>query len=166
MKNIACTFLVAAILAGCSSTAPKKIDVSSLVKQENINTDEIEVTLFSAVDKTSVALTKLSEVRKAESKDDTKVPFKSNLDPALNTHLFIDWYGPIGPVVKKIAGIVGYKYQMYGVRPELPVIVNVTSGSRSAINVLRDIELQSNNQARISVLSKEKLITLRYISND
>ncbi|WP_235603453.1 DotD/TraH family lipoprotein [Piscirickettsia litoralis] len=116
--------------------------------------------------KTDCALSSLSEISRAQHPKKETMPFENIHDKALNKSISINWYGPINSVVKNIANALGFHYQEFGKQPSLPVLVNINEKSTAALVVLQDIELQANNKATIKILPQQKIISLRYLTDD
>lgn len=157
---------VVATVQGCSSQPTKTVDPQLVVGDQLKNNAEIQQALTEAVAKTSAALSSLSEIRRAQYPKQEMMPFENIHDPALNKNISINWYGPIGSIVKSIANVVGFQYQEFGKQPDLPVLVNVNYQSTPALTALQNIELQANNKAAIQILPKDKIISLRYLTHD
>ncbi len=74
----------------------------------------------------------------------------------------INWTGPVGPVVKEIAKVSGYKFRVIGNRPATAVLVNVNARNEPLAYILRNIRYQVVGKASVSVYSRSKTIELRY----
>ena len=74
------------------------------------------------------------------------------------------WYGPIEPLLSQVAASTGYQLQVFGKPPSLPVLVNIdtTSQPTTAINIIRNADLQAGLKVVILVLQDQKIISLRY----
>lgn len=88
-------------------------------------------------------------------------------DPALNKMISIKWYGPVEPLLAQIASSTGYQFQVYGKPPSLPVLVNIdtTETPASAINILRNADLQGGLKIAILIFPQQKVISLRYTAS-
>ncbi|WP_235603257.1 DotD/TraH family lipoprotein [Piscirickettsia litoralis] len=156
---------VVAMVQGCSSQ-PTKVNMQSLENEQIKDNAEVQAALTRAVAQTSAALSSLSEIRRAQYPKQQVMPFANIHDSALNKNISINWYGPIGSIVKTIANVVGFDYQEFGKQPDLPILVNVNYQSTPALVALQNIELQANNKAAIKILPKQKIISLRYLTHD
>ncbi|ODN44109.1 hypothetical protein BGC07_14260 [Piscirickettsia litoralis] len=153
------------MVQGCSSQ-PTKVNMQSLENEQIKDNAEVQAALTRAVAQTSAALSSLSEIRRAQYPKQQVMPFANIHDSALNKNISINWYGPIGSIVKTIANVVGFDYQEFGKQPDLPILVNVNYQSTPALVALQNIELQANNKAAIKILPKQKIISLRYLTHD
>ncbi|MGJ3493542.1 putative DotD protein [Piscirickettsia salmonis] len=168
MKRVLISVLPAVItvlLQGCSSQ-PARVDQQMIAGEQLKNNQQIQQALFAAVQQTGAALESLSEIRRAQYPKQEVMPFLDLHDKALSKTVSIHWYGPISSIVNDIAKAVGFHYQEFGKPPELPVLVNINYPSASALVVLQNIELQANNKAAIKILPQQKIISLRYLTDD
>lgn len=74
----------------------------------------------------------------------------------------IDWAGPVEPLVKQIAGASGYRVEVLGTEPAVPIMVYVSVRNQQLGNVLRDVGFQVSHRASIVVFPNTKVIELRY----
>jgi defect-in-organelle-trafficking protein DotD len=79
----------------------------------------------------------------------------------------IDWYGPIQGLLEQIAASTGYQLEVFGKPPTLPVLVNIntTTSPESAINIIRDADLQGGLKVAVIVMTEQKIISLRYLTS-
>lgn len=77
----------------------------------------------------------------------------------------IDWSGPIEPLVKEIARLVGYRLCVLGREPAIPVLVSVYDKNMMIADILRDIGYQAGRRAAIVVYPENRVIELRYAKN-
>ena len=87
------------------------------------------------------------------------------LDPrsfGMETYAFVDWYGPIGPLVQKIAKATHFRLRVLGTAPAIPVLVSVVAKDANLGDVLRNIDFQAGRKANIVVYAKKRIIELRY----
>lgn len=83
----------------------------------------------------------------------------------MNQIISLDWTGPIGPLVKKIAEISQYKVRFLGKTPAIPIIVSVMAKNIPLANILRDVNFQCGRRANIAVYAANRIIELRYAKN-
>ena len=74
----------------------------------------------------------------------------------------LDWSGPIQALLKKIADTSGYRLQILGKQPSIPVIVAISKHNVALATILRDAIFQAQQQADINVYPSSKIIELRY----
>ena len=95
-----------------------------------------------------------------------KVP--NPMDPVaigMDQILSIDWTGPVGLLVNKIAQISQYKVRVLGKNPAIPIIVSVMAKNIPLANILRDVNFQCGRRANIAVYAANRIIELRYAKN-
>ncbi len=165
MKRL-CLLPFIAALAGCAGTtansnvgAPSAADVPN---QAAINL-QVQNELQQAADSAQSSLQELAAIEKLQQNQIT-MPLSNVTDPALNEDIAIKWYGPIVPLLSQVAASTGYQLQVFGKPPSLPVLVNIdtTSQPTTAINIIRNADLQAGLKVAILVLQEQKIISLRY----
>ncbi|MCL5261667.1 MAG: DotD/TraH family lipoprotein, partial [Gammaproteobacteria bacterium] len=75
----------------------------------------------------------------------------------------IDWSGPVGPLVKKIATASNYKLRVLGTPPAIPILVSISAKDTPLADILRDATFQCGNKANIVVYPASRTIELRYV---
>lgn len=76
----------------------------------------------------------------------------------------IDWTGPIGPLVEKIARMTDYRVKVLGNEPGIPIIVTVVAKRAVIAEILQNASFQVTRRAHIVVFPCSRVIELRYIS--
>ncbi|WP_018299821.1 DotD/TraH family lipoprotein [Fangia hongkongensis] len=152
------------ILSGCSS-APKKSTPERKESVEYINhivLDELKASSESV----QGSLKALNQVMLARY-GNPNIPFQNIDDKRLNQILSLSFYGPIEEVVKKVAKATGYKMQIFGKKPPFSIIVILGNLNKpihdSAINILRNIAIQSAKQATLEINPRANVISIRYV---
>jgi defect-in-organelle-trafficking protein DotD len=74
----------------------------------------------------------------------------------------VDWTGPIGPIVKKIAIATDYQLRVLGYPPAIPVLIAINETNVPLGYILRDIDYQAGSKANIIVYPNRRVIELRY----
>ncbi|MFZ9035715.1 MAG: DotD/TraH family lipoprotein [Francisellaceae bacterium] len=165
MKVISLCVIGSLLLSGCSSDASLEAEkayyAASLQNQQRVEKD-----LSQAISQTRYSIDQLAAIKQAAAHKPVAMPFSDINASQLQQKISVSWFGPIQTVVEKIAQTVGFSYQQYGTLPIMPVFINIDYHSAPAIEVLKNIQLQANNKALISILPDEKIITLRFIGND
>ncbi|MDF2529132.1 MAG: hypothetical protein K0Q57_12 [Gammaproteobacteria bacterium] len=143
-------------ISGCSSTpsTPPLPNNSALIQQD----------LSAAAVSATGSLSQLAAIEKARYQSEAYMPFADVHDQALDTFVTIQWYGPIVPLLQQVADMIGYQLQVYGKPPVTPILVNIddTQQKTSAINIIRNADLQAGANASILIFTDQKLISLRY----
>ncbi len=80
----------------------------------------------------------------------------------MNGLVSIDWSGPIGPLVEKIAFLSGYQYRPIGEPPAIPILVSINARDTPMAYILRNADFQANSRANIIVVPCRRIIELRY----
>lgn len=76
----------------------------------------------------------------------------------------IDWTGPIGPLVEKIAAMTDYRVKVLGNEPAIPIIVTITAKRGVIAEILQNASFQVARRAHIVVFPCSRVIELRYIA--
>ena len=151
------------ILAGCAGgSTPSSGTMPTVPNQAQIN-QQVETQLNQAADSAQASLQELAAIEKLQQNKIT-VPLSNVDDPALDEDIAIKWYGPIAPLLSQVAASTGYQLQVFGKPPSLPVLVNIdtTSQPTTAINIIRNADLQAGLKVVILILQDQKIISLRY----
>ena len=74
----------------------------------------------------------------------------------------IEWNGPVGPLVEKIAAASHYKIRILGTSPAIPVLISISAKDTPLADILRDVGFQCGEKANIVVYPEKKVIELRY----
>lgn len=123
--------------------------------------DDATIKLAEAATSIDTSMLELEAIRKAQ------VPrYKKRLpDPAtycMNDIASVDWTGPIGPLVERLAAASGYRVRVLGRPPAIPVLVTVTARDIPLAEILRDADYQAAAKANVVVYPASKTIELRY----
>lgn len=166
MKRLLPIGLLALILAGCAGSNTNSNSAGASANQAQINT-QIRSQLEQAANSAQASLQELAAIEKLQAQNNISIPLSDVQDPALNKLISIKWYGPIEPLLAQVASSTGYQFQVYGKPPSLPVLVNIdtTETPPSAINILRNADLQGGLKIAILVFPDQKVISLRYSSS-
>ena len=153
-----------AMLVGCSSN-PSQAIATQAAQDPAHQSALVSADLNQAAQQVAGSLTDLAEIEKANYQGSTGLPFGNITDPTLNKQISVSWYGPIAPVLQSVAGQIGYQLQVYGKLPQTPVLVNIntTASNTSALDVLRNIDLQAGQAADVALYPDIKVISLRYL---
>lgn len=154
--------ILAGFLSGCASDNGTGATV--LTPGEVPPIYQVQGSLNEAAQQASAALSQLAAIKKAEHPS-APLPFLNLEDPALNTAININsYYGPIAQIVKTIGSQIGYQVQVFGKQPPTPILVDLqTQGPQTALQLLRNIDLQAQTNASMMILPKQKIISLRYM---
>jgi defect-in-organelle-trafficking protein DotD len=145
-------FFFAVLLSGC---------VSEYIPAPAPASDPAVTKLAEAADSVNHSLETLEGIRKAEMPGYRK-KLPNPYAYGLNGEASIDWTGPIGPLVKKIAAISGFRFTQLGSSPSIPIIVAIHKEDTPLGFTLRDADYQAGAKADIFVFPQKRVIELRY----
>lgn len=157
ISMIGFAFTTCLSLIGCATTPPPQTNSQQLeiLNKIHASAGEIQQMLYKMK-------------RDGQLSSDEVNVLIGTKDPALEKKINMDWYGPIIPALQSIAEKTGYKLQIIGVKPPIPLIVNIDtridSLPNSYLQVLNNMQIQLQGNAVITVNSDHKLISLRYVS--
>lgn len=150
-------FLVAGI-AGCS--AGSHVSIDSAYDKRSQHAAELKLSETAA--SVSRSLAELAEIERATH---PHAKILSPVDPdmiGMGQLASIDWNGPIGPLMKKIAEASKYKLNVLGTPPGIPILVSIMAKDTPLSDVLRDANFQCGSKANVVVYPASKIIELRY----
>ncbi|MDX2164157.1 MAG: type IVB secretion system lipoprotein DotD [Gammaproteobacteria bacterium] len=153
MKRFFVLGITSFLLVGCG-TATQNVEVTD---NQNAN-----ITLAQASSTISDSLTASEEMQRA-----TMPPLSmKNLPNAdaygMDALATIDWSGPAGPIVEKIAQASHYTLRVFGHEPAMPILISIHEKNTPLGYILRDIDYQAGSKANIVVIPDKQTIELRY----
>ena len=167
IKIFALVVACGCLLAGCGNSKAQTTVLTQT--QQNLI---IDGSLAKAASQASESLQSLALLEKSKFTDNhpdkqLSLPLENIHNQALDENMQIQWYGPAEPILQRMANKTGYKLQVYGKTPQLPVLVNIdtTTHSQSSLEIIRNIDVQCANKAKIFILPKQRVISLRYIAS-
>lgn len=142
------------LLSACA-TAPAP---TATITPANDNATVAIAQTASAVDSSLMELARIQAV--------ATPPAEMNLpehdSASMTNRISVDWSGPIGPVVDRIATASQYKLRVLGAEPAIPVLVSITAHDALPGDVLRDLDYQAAKKANIFIYPENRTIELRY----
>jgi defect-in-organelle-trafficking protein DotD len=154
---IATLSLAQLVVMGC--TTESKITLNN--KGRDLRAADIKLAV--AADSASKSLKELAEIDRAIHPQ-ARIP--SPIDPdmvGMGQLGSIDWSGPVGPLVKKVANATNYKLNVLGKSPAIPILISITAKDTPLADILRDAGFQCGKQANIVIYPASKIIELRYV---
>lgn len=153
MKRFFVLGITSFLLVGCG-TATQNVEATD---NQNAN-----ITLAQASSTISDSLTASEEIQRA-----TTPPLSmKNLPDAdsygMDALATVDWSGPVGPIVEKIAQASHYTLRVFGREPAMPVLISINEKNTPLGYILRDIDYQAGSRANIVVFPDKHTIELRY----
>ncbi len=127
--------------------------------------DDASVKLAEAASSVNDTLVELARIEAASTP-----AYRKNLPspdlPGMSDLVSVDWSGPIGQLVERLATASGYKVRVLGTPPAIPVFVSVTATNVPLGSVLRDLDFQAGKKAHIIAYPnpdpRKRVIELRY----
>lgn len=145
-----------ALLVGCASESDLNLDK---------DLHDVTTKLTESAQSINRSLYELARIERA-SHPAARLPNPVNpLVAGMPQKVTIDWTGPVGPLVEKIARISHYKVRILGNPPAVPIIVSVTAKAVPLIDILRNANFQCGERANIALYTADKVIELRYAKN-
>ncbi len=143
--------MVALTLASCAAHMPRENTM-----------DPAEVKLAEAASDVSHSLVQLAAI---EQSANPQAPVNPPPDPSsygMGSLVSIDWSGPIAPLVARIAKASGYRLEIMGRQPAIPIMVTMVAHNTPIGDVLRDCGFQAGSRADIVVFPSRRIVELRY----
>ncbi|MFM8454924.1 MAG: DotD/TraH family lipoprotein [Gammaproteobacteria bacterium] len=76
----------------------------------------------------------------------------------------VDWTGPVGALLERIAEVSRYRFKALGKEPPIPVLVSINAKQLPMADIIQNASLQVGRRAQIMVFAKERVIELRYLN--
>jgi len=151
--------LGASLLVACSGcTVLKKPP-----KQRRGSGVNVEKQLLMAAESIEQSLMVLASAEKAKSPPVLETnPLKSP-EGGMGGLVDLEWSGPIGPLVQKIADMTNYRAKVLGNEPAIPVLVSINATQTPLADVLQNASLQAGKRALVLVFPSDRVIEVRYL---
>lgn len=124
----------------------------------------VENQLLYAAQSIEQSLTTLAAAQKAESPPILNTAPLITPEGGMGGTIDIDWTGPLGPLVDKIARLTEYRVKFLGNEPAIPILVTITGKRTIIAEVLQNASLQAGRRAQILVYPSNRVIEVRYLS--
>lgn len=147
------------LLSGCTP-GPNPNNIAIISNDYGVHTAEIK--LAEAANSSSQSLQQLAEIERSvhpRAKLPQPVPPESI---GMSQPVSVEWNGPVGPLVQKIADIAHYKVHVLGTVPAIPPLVSISAKDTPLADILRDAGFQSGSKVNIVVYPSSRIIELRY----
>lgn len=156
-------FTLALGLASCASTKHVQYSYFSTDQAPVNSVDKnAQAELANTAQAVNQSLQQLSAIKMATHPN---VPMPAPIDAkavGMDQIVSINWNGPIQPVLKKIADTAGYKLNVLGSAPQIPLIINLNAQNETLATILRNITYQASNTGAITIYPASKVLELRY----
>ncbi len=151
-------------LAGCESTVKNEVNLHYVATNKapaELNNQDAQVQLAEAATSVGKSLQQLSAMQMAATPQ-ANVPDIDARTTGMTQTASLDWYGPVLPLLEQIGKASGYKVQVLGNAPAIPVIVSISVNNQVMADILRNVTYQVQNKASIKVYPAKKIIELQY----
>ena len=142
------------ILAACT---PRRVE-----QQLVVESDPVSLRLAAAADRASTALQTLASIEQVRTPGASIESANDDIPQELRRTMSLEWSGPIEPLLRRLADRAGYRLQLNGNRPAVPIIISVSSREKSVVEMLRDVGLQSGKRADVVIDVQNKVVELDY----
>ncbi len=154
------------LLAGCGDTTP-----ISRLKVQYMTTDAAPV--MQTDQKAQAELAQASTSIDQSSQQDAAIQLAIHpaasvapqLDPA-TIHMTqissLNWYGPLQPLLAKIANAANYKFRVLGNPPATPIIIAINATNQPLASILQNAIYQAANKANVNIYPGQRILELRY----
>lgn len=142
------------LLTGCVNIFQKPIKVAG--------PDAASIKLAESASSVSNSLGEIAGIQRVTTAPIINRPLAPPDNYDMNGLVSVDWSGPIGPLVEKIAYMSGYQVREIGEPPAIPIIVTMNYKDMPIGYVLRNADFQAASRANIIVIPCRRIIELRY----
>lgn len=155
--------------SGCTvlkkqSDGPRVEGIKNTDKQRFDNVSTIESQLLLTAQSIEQSLITLAAAEKVEHPPTLNTESLVTPEGGLGGLADVDWTGPIGPLVEKIASMTNYRVKVLGIEPPIPILVSITAKKTAIADILQNASLQAGKRAHILVFPSSRLIEVRYLS--
>lgn len=160
-----CSLMIPLLLLSACSSQPNPQRIVNrvvIVKPGEFSTQQSETNLVESARAITHSLDQLAQIEKALHHDVQIAPPPNPASIGMANRATVDWTGPAEPLLRKIAFSSGYRLNVLGQEPPVPVIITVQVNDVPLADILRDIVYQSAKKADIVVFPRTKVIELRY----
>jgi len=127
--------------------------------------DEASTSLAEASYTVSRSIVELSETAQAAHPLPDLEPPPSPASYGMGQLTTVDWSGPVEPLVKQMAQAAGYRLNVLGTAPAIPVMVTVYEKDKMLADILRNVGYQCGRRAAVVIYPDNRVIELRYAKN-
>lgn len=159
--------IVAAALTGCANQSSKQVNLNLRYMTadsapSSAGNDSAQAQVAEAATSAGHSLQELSAIQMATHRG-VKLgkPYNARAI-GMAKQASLNWNGPVGPVVRRIANSSGYRLRVLGSKPAIPVIVNVNARNQPLAQILRNVTFQAEPAATIKVYPRSRVVELRY----
>ena len=155
-----------ALLAGCGDTTP-----ISRLKVQYMTTNAAPV--MQTDTKAQAQLANASVSVDQSSAQDAAISLATHpaakvapqLDPGaihMTQITSLNWYGPLQPLLAKIASASNYKFRVLGNKPALAIIIAIDTKNQPLAYILQNAIYQAAGKATVKIYPGRRILELRY----
>lgn len=157
------TIISACLLLTACAQDPYLIDSTHYSEEydaKNLTQDKNAMMIAGA--DINAAISDLEKVERYRKPRILKVTDENMAEIGLGTQVFIDWSGPIEPLIAEVAAYSDYKLKVLGIAPAIPVLVTVVQKNIELGDIVKEAHLQAKARADVVIYPKSKVIEIRY----
>lgn len=139
-------------------------DICEDVREPLVETNCVETQLIKTAKSIERSLSVLAAAQQAE---DPPILITGPLvtpEGGMGGTMDIDWTGPVGPLVERIARMTNYRVKFLGTEPAIPIVVSITGRRLVVAEVLQNVSFQAVKRAHVLVFPTNRVIEVRYTS--
>lgn len=140
------------------------VDSKQLSKQKASSSTNVEAQLLATAKSIEESLSILAAAEKAENPPVLNTAPLVTPEGGMGGTIDVEWTGPIGPLVEKLADLTNYRVKVLGQEPAIPILVSISMKKAVIAGVLQNASLQVGKRAHILVFPSSRLIEVRYLS--
>lgn len=139
-------------------------DICEDVREPLVETGCVETQLLKTAKSIERSLSILAAAQVSEDPPIISTAPLVTPEGGMGGHVDIDWTGPIGPLVDRIARMTDYRIKILGSEPAIPIIVTITGRRLVIADVLQNASYQAAKRAHVLVFPCNRVIEVRYVS--
>ena len=170
VKNFFLMMLIVVFVGGCSALrspaggTPYTLNNPAQAKNQiNSAHQPIEDQLLQAALSIEQSLGVLAATEKADNPPVFDSALLTTSEGGMGAKIDLEWTGPIGPLVQKIADLTHYRLKFLGKEPAIPILVSISVKATVIAEVLQNASLQAGKRASVLVFPSDKIIEVRYL---
>lgn len=159
-------------LSGCSVLQTECTPTEKVICKESCSPEppiplcsnaDIQNDLVLTANSIDCALNILASAQEAESPPVVNIAPLITPEGGMGGKVDIDWTGPVGPLMEKIAKMTDYRVKILGNEPAIPIIVTITACNTMIAEIVQNASFQTGKRAHILVFPCEHVIEVRYL---
>ena len=158
LLHSACTALRDPTQPGSETTSPS-------TKNTPFNPASVEKQLLKAAQSIEQSLGVLAAAEQSENPPILNTAPLKSPEGGMGGRIDLEWTGPLGPLVQKIAQMSDYHLKFLGKEPAIPILISISAHATPIADILENAILQAGKKAAVLVFPQEKVIEVRYFSS-